>query len=171
MPLRVYAEEGLLEIPFEALLAYHGHAALAMLALTYQGLRGALALLETDAQPVPRAELSVVSGHPGPGVRDACECVTRAVSRQRYRVDTGLAGARYGSGRMSYGFILSRPRQQVHALLRPGVLPPRFFELLGAQAPAAAREHAALRRQLAAQALLASPQSLFAYADPIVGGA
>ena len=42
--LRVQGEEGPIPIPFDAVMAYHGHGALAMLALVFQGLRGALAL-------------------------------------------------------------------------------------------------------------------------------
>ncbi|HEY0296478.1 MAG TPA: hypothetical protein VGC69_14210, partial [Bordetella sp.] len=96
-PLRIAAEEGPIELSFDALQAYHGHGALAMLALIYQGQRGALACLETAGQPVPRTELSVVSGHPGPGVRDAFEFVTRAVTRGCYVVDLTLPYARYGN--------------------------------------------------------------------------
>lgn len=163
-PLRIAAEEGAFEIPFSAVQAYHGHAALAMLALIYQGLRGALARLEIDGHAVPRGELSVVSGHPGPGVRDAFECVTRAVSRGCYHVDRTLPGARYGhAGDKSYSFVLQRDARQVHAVLRAGVLPERFFELLGDPDPQARREHALLRRGIAAEVLEREPEGLFEF--------
>ena len=160
--LTVMAEEGPLPICFDAVQAYHGHGALAMLALTFQGLRGALSRLEQDGVPVPRKELSVISGHPGPGVRDAFEFVTRAVTRGCYEVDLTLPEARYSRGAdKSYSFHLRRGARSVQGVLRPGVLPPEFFDLLGNPAPGAQRIHAELRRDIAARVIAAEPESLF----------
>lgn len=160
--LTVMAEEGPLPICFDAVQAYHGHGALAMLALTFQGLRGALPRLETEGAPVPREELSVVSGHPGPGVRDAFEFVTRAVTRGCYTVDRTLAEARYSrAADKSYSFHLRRGARSVQGVLRAGVLPPEFFDLLGNPAVDAQRAHAELRRQIARRVIAAEPESLF----------
>ena len=116
--LRVQGEHGPIPVPFEAVMAYHGHGALAMLALIFQGLRGALARLETDGAPIPRGELSVVSGHPGPGVRDAIEFATRAVTRGCYQVDLSLPEARYSQAAdKSYSFWLTRGQRRVQACL------------------------------------------------------
>lgn len=162
--LQIAGEEGVIDIPFSAVAAYHGHAALAMLALIYQGLRGALAQLEQDGQPVPRKELDVISGHPGPGVRDAFEFVTRAVTRQCYVVDTSLPCARYSRNKdKSYSFWLRRKSTQVQGILKEGVLPDRFFELLGSQDQQTRQEFSALRRQIADAVLQKTPQQLFDY--------
>ena len=162
--LTVAAEEGPLSICFDAVQAYHGHGALAMLALTFQGLRGALPKLEQDGAPVPRKELVVISGHPGPGVRDAFEFVTRAVTRGCYTVDLTLPEARYSrAADKSYSFHLRRGKRSVQGVLRQGVLPPEFFDLLGNPAPQAQREHAELRRQIAARVVASEPESLFDY--------
>lgn len=164
--LRVQGEQGPIQIPFDAVMAYHGHGALAMLALIFQGLRGALARLETGGEPVPRGELSVVSGHPGPGVRDACEFVTRAVTRGCYRVDLTLPEARYSAAAdKSYSFWLTRGERRVQAVLRDGVLPPEFFALLGNPAPEAQREHARLRASIAERVLGQTPQALFTFKE------
>ncbi|MEN4922769.1 hypothetical protein ABE485_29135 [Achromobacter spanius] len=163
--LTVMAEEGPQPICFDAVQAYHGHGALAMLALTFQGLRGALPRLEEQGAPVPRKELSVISGHPGPGVRDAFEFVTRAVTRGCYTVDLALPEARYSRGAdKSYSFHLRRGGRSVQGVLRPGVLPPAFFDLLGNPAPDAQRVHAELRRDIAARVLASDPESLFDFA-------
>ena len=162
--LTVTAEEGPLAICFDAVQAYHGHGALAMLALTFQGLRGALPMLEQDGVPAPRKELSVISGHPGPGVRDAFEFVTRAVTRGCYTVDLTLPEARYSHGAdKSYSFHLRRGARSVQGVLRPGVLPPEFFDLLGKTGPDAQRIHAGLRRDIAARVVAAEPEALFDY--------
>ncbi|WP_454690612.1 hypothetical protein [Achromobacter aloeverae] len=162
--LRIAAEEGPLEITYESVQAYHGHGALAMLALVFQGLRGALPLLEENGQPVPRTALAVTSGHPGPGVRDAIEFVTRAVTRGCYTVDTSLPEARYSANRdKSYSFRLRRDAWEARAVLRDGVLPPEFFALLGAPGAQARQVHAALRRRIAGEVLLRPPQELFLF--------
>lgn len=160
--LHVQAEQGPLHISFHEVQTYHGHGALAMLALIFQGLRGALTRLEVGNAPVPRTELRVVSGHPGPGVRDAIEFVTRAVTRGCYTVDLSLPDARYSKGAdKSYSFHLHRGERSVKAVLREGVLPPAFFETLGDPDPAAQREHAELRSRIAERVLGEAPEMLF----------
>lgn len=162
--LTVQAEEGPLSICFDAVMAYHGHGALAMLALTFQGLRGALPYLEDADARVPRQELTVISGHPGPGVRDAFEFVTRAVTRGGYAVDVTLPEARYSNGAdKSYSFHLRRGSRSVQGILRAGVLPPEFFDLLGNRDPDAQRTHALLRRRIAAEVIAAPVESLYEY--------
>ncbi len=164
--LSVQGEQGEIRIPFDAVMAYHGHGALAMLALIFQGLRGALARLEDGGAPVARGELSVISGHPGPGVRDAFEFVTRAVTRGCYRVDLALPEARYSAAAdKSYSFWLLRGERGVQAVLREGVLPPEFFALLGNPAPEAQREHAVLRARIAQRVLGEAPEALFVFQD------
>lgn len=166
--LRIAAEEGPLHITYEAVQAYHGHSALAMLALIFQGLRGALPLLEQDGQPVPRDALAVTSGHPGPGVRDAIEFVTRAVTRGCYTVDTSLPEARYGvQDDKSYSFRLRCGPREVRAVLRAGVLPPEFFALLTDPTPQARLAHAALRRRIAEEVITRPPQALFEFPAPV----
>jgi hypothetical protein len=154
--VRVMGEEEVIELTFPALAAYHGQGALAMLALTFQALNGMLALL--PAMP-RREEIAVLSGHPGPGVRDAFEFATRAVTRGAYTVDRSLPDARFNPhGPMSYSFRLTVGDRTVSAVLREGVLPPRFFALFKGGDPA---ELSALKRQIAAAALAATPDRLF----------
>jgi len=164
-PLQVTSDGEGVTIPFDAVAAYHGHAALAMLALTFQGLRGALALLSPD-RPAPRSDLSVLCGHPGPGVRDAIEFVTRAVTRGAYQVDLTLPEARLNPYLdISYSFRVTLGERMVCAALRPGVLPPRFFELVGTppdrRGPGFAAEFAALKRSIAVDALREAPDALY----------
>ena len=161
--LRLAGEEEAFDIRFPALVAYHGQSALAMLAITFQGLRAALAHL-APASPPLRADMKVVSGHPGPGVRDAFEFVTRANTRGVYIVDRSLPRARLNpKADLSYSFRLTLKDRTVEGALRAGVLPQRFFDLfeLVAKDAAYAAELNALKRSIAARALEASPESLF----------
>lgn len=162
--VQVMGEEEPIEIGFDSVVAYHGQAALAMLAITFQGLRATLSRLSPSGAPA-RSGLSVVSGHPGPGVRDAFEFVTRAVTRNAYTVDRSLREARLNpKADISYSFRITLDRRTVGAALRPDVLPARFFELnsMGAERGATeVSEFNALKRQIASEVLAAAPESLF----------
>ena len=161
--IRVVGEEEPIEIGFDAVAAYHGQAALAMLAVTFQGLRAAFVELSPTGMPW-RSSLSVVSGHPGPGVRDAFEFVTRAVTRNAYTVDRSLPDARYNPHvDMSYSFRISLDGRTVQVVLRDNVLPPRFFEVgwIKEKSASEAAEYSALKREIAARVLASEPEALF----------
>jgi hypothetical protein len=157
------AEEEPIEIGFPMVAAYHGQSALAMAAIVFQAQRAAFALLSPEAMPA-RRDISIVSGHPGPGVRDAFEAVTRAVTRGAYVVDRSLPGARLAPGHdISYSFRITLGQRTAELALRPGVLPERFFELVFAKNRTAAqeRELSALKRSVAEDVLAKEPDTLF----------
>jgi hypothetical protein len=161
--IHVLAEEEPIAIGFDAVAAYHGQAALAMLAITFQGLRASLAALSPDIPP-RRNDLIVVSGHPGPGVRDAFEFVTRAVTRNAYTIDRSLPEARLNPrADISYSFRISLGGETVQAALRHNILPQRFFDLVSKNEKTEVdlAEFSALKRQIAATVLVSAPESLF----------
>ncbi|PZA11719.1 hypothetical protein DNX69_11390 [Rhodopseudomonas palustris] len=162
--LTIAGEEDLIDIRFDAVAAYHGQSALAMLAVTFQALRLMLPVLSPE-RPPRRADLVVTSGHPGPGVRDAFEFVTRAVTRGVYTVDRSLPHARLCPGAdMSYSWRVSAGDRSVGAALRSGVVPDRFFELIGRGAARSDDENAelsALKRRVADDVLATAPDTLF----------
>jgi hypothetical protein len=159
----VAGEEESITINYAAVAAYHGQSALAMLAITFQALRAMLPVLSPD-RPAPRDALSIVSGHPGPGVRDTFEFVTRAVTRNAYVVDRSLPDARLNSSaNVSYSFVVSLGERKVRAYLKDGILPQRFFELLSIAAKTNSEyaEFSRLKRAIAARILAKEPASLF----------
>lgn len=161
--IAIMGEEELIEIPFSAVAAFHGQAALAMLAVTFQAIRLAIGMLSPDRAPL-RSEISVVSGHPGPGVRDAFEFVTRAVTRGVYRVDRSLQQARLAPGAdISYSFRIAIDGRDADVALRQDALPARFFALNFMQSRTAADdiELSRLKRSIAAGVLAISPERLF----------
>lgn len=161
--LAMLGEEEPITIHFSALAAYHGQSALAMLAITFQGLRASLQRLSLGSL-LSRPEVSVVSGHPGPGVRDAFEFVTRASTRGAYVVDRSLPRSRLNSkANLSYSFRVFARGRTVEAALREGILPQRFFDLfeLVAADSSYAAELSALKRTIAADALGSNPEDLF----------
>src|SRR5688500_3669933 len=84
----------LLEFGFVDLYRFHGPGSLAGAAVGFKALQAGLEAL-CPADPPARDEVSIVSGHPGPGVRDAFELVCRAVTRGAYVVDTTRPLARW----------------------------------------------------------------------------
>lgn len=156
--ITVLAEEGPLEFKFSDLVRYHGHAALAMLALTFRAQEVAFGRLCGGAPPA-RDAISVVSGHPGPGVRDAFEMITRAVTRGAYTVDRSLPGPRLNPATdVVYAFqVAVDGAGSAHLAVREGVLPDEFFRLIvTTRTPAQDLRFAEIKREIAA-AVLAKP--------------
>ena len=78
-----------------------------------------------------RDELAVVSGHPGPGVRDAINYVTRCVERRQFSLLEELADKTMCSSDMKYEWWLSDGQTAVAVKLRSDFVPEQFYELLG----------------------------------------
>jgi hypothetical protein len=162
--ITVMGEEDPIEINFGAVAAYHGQGALAMLAITFRALELALKTLSPD-RPAKRSDITILSGHPGPGVRDCFEFVTRAVTRGVYTVDRSLPKARLAPppADLSYSFRVTIGGRAAEIAVLPGALPARFFALTfnpnrTAEEDAEAR---ALRKAIAVDVLAASAEKLF----------
>lgn len=122
--------QDLIEIDFEDIKKYHGRGFLAMAAVTFKAMQAAFEALFHD-KPPSREDISINSGHPGKGVRDAFEMVTRAVTRNAYTIDTNKPNARLNPGvDISYSFdIIAKDGSRAEIALKEGILPDRFFEL------------------------------------------
>lgn len=160
-------EEDLIEIRFDDVEKYHGQSAIAGAAIAFKALQAAFSELFPLAPP-KREEIAVTSGHPGPGVRDAMEMVTRAVTRGGYTVDTLRPKGRWNPYRdLSFSFLIeAADGRRAEVVLKEGVLPRRFFELLDFVRRAAAtqeekRELRELKRALADQLLSRPASELF----------
>jgi hypothetical protein len=134
-----------------------------MAAVTFQAMRAAFAVLSPDGPPA-RRDIAIVSGHPGPGVRDAFEAVTRALTRGVYTIDRSLPESRLVPGHdISYSFRITLRDRTAEIALRPNALPERFFALnfTKPRSPEQERELSQLKRTIAAEVLAASPDDLF----------
>lgn len=160
----VLAEEGPVTIGFDDLVRYHGHAALSMLAVTFRAQEAVFRRLLGDTPPA-RAAISVTSGHPGPGVRDAFEMITRCVTRGAYTVDRSLPGPRLNpKADVVYAFeVTVAGTGSLHVAVRDGVLPDEFFRLASATKNEAQNARfSEIKREIAAKALAApDPEDLF----------
>ncbi len=76
-----------------------------------------------------RRSLTVTSGHPGPGVRDAVEYVTRCVSRGRYRLtQPELDGQCHKD--LQFTWWVDDGARTVRVAVREGFIPKGFFVLV-----------------------------------------
>ena len=72
-----------ISISFDDLLKYHGSSSIAGVAHAFKAMERAFPLLSPGRAP-ERYDITVESGFPGGGARDAFEMVTRAVTGDRY---------------------------------------------------------------------------------------
>ncbi|WP_282938932.1 hypothetical protein [Paenibacillus sp. RC67] len=129
--VRVMDDRTCLEIGFEDIRKYHGELALMAVAVGFRSLQAAFAELFGDDIP-QRKSISIVSGHAGPGFRDAFEYVTRAVTRGAYQVNVDYPAAQYDPHRaQSYAYVISTTEgASVEVALKDDFLPMKFYDFL-----------------------------------------
>jgi len=120
-------------LDYKGLLDYHGGGAVAGATMGFRVMQAAAGELTGFERPLERQNLYIVSGHPGPGYRDAFEYVTRCVTGQRFELNTDLPGGRL-SPYQSYAFqflITDRHAgKQATVTVRENIIPNRFYEVL-----------------------------------------
>jgi hypothetical protein len=122
-------------ISFDDLLRYHGRSSIAGVAHAFKAMERAFPLL-SPGEPPERYDITVESGFPGGGARDAFEMVTRAVTGDRYRLAPDLAGAEAPEAPGGHFFFRLRYRGIVVDLtLRDGLVPEEFLQLACREAP------------------------------------
>lgn len=133
--LEVLDQGGSISISFADLLKYHGRSSIAGVAHAFKAMERAFPLL-SPGQPPERYDITVESGFPGGGARDAFEMVTRAVTGDRYRLASETVGAEAPEapgGR--FFFRLGYRETVVDLVLRAGLVPEGFLELACREAP------------------------------------
>jgi hypothetical protein len=130
----IYIRDGkeLLEIDFTEVRKYHGNLALMAVAVGFRALQAAFQELYGDDDAPQRKEISILSGHGGPGFRDAFEFVTRAVTRGAYTVDVNYPQSQYDPHRaQGYVYVISSTDgRSVEVSLKDGFLPLAFYDYL-----------------------------------------
>lgn len=150
------AEAGtVLSFSFADLMRYHGPANPGGVAHAYKVLERALPLL-SPVDPPERREVETRTAFAGPGARDAFELVTRAVTGDRYVVDSGLERPDRGRTLERYVFRLRYREIGVLLALRDGFVTDEFITLARQDGRSPAEElHLAVLKQEMADRLLA----------------
>lgn len=113
---------------FEEMLKYSGPGSPGGVALGFKVMQRAFALLEPDG-PVERREVVVEAAFRGPGARDACELVTRALTDGRYTVDPALERPERGHALETFAFRVGYRGRRVSLLVREGIITDEFVRL------------------------------------------
>ena len=76
-----------------------------------------------------REKLYIVSGHPGPGVKDTIDYITGAASRDRYHVVVAEGCGMQCNSKMKYEWWVSDGEKTANINLREDFVPREFYEL------------------------------------------
>lgn len=113
---------------FDDVMKYHGPGFPGGVAHAVKVLERALPVLSPGA-PAQRREISIVTAHRGPGVRDTFEAVTRAVTENRFTVDSALERPDRGATLERYVFELTYRGTTVRLEIRDGFVTDEFITL------------------------------------------
>ena len=126
--VRIRDDGRILELPYDGAMTLHAGSFWWGTAVGFRAMQAAALALSTD-QLWSRDPLYVVSAHPGPGVRDSINYVTRTVDRNRFLcVEDGACGSRCHSS-MKFEWWVSDGARTVAVRLRPDFVPASFYEL------------------------------------------
>ena len=145
-------------ISFDDLLKYHGRSSIAGVAHAFKAMERAFPLL-SPGEPPARHDITVESGFPGGGARDAFEMVTRAVTGDRYSLSSGPPPAEAPEAPGGHFFFrLGYRGVVVDVVLRAGLIPDDFLDVACREAPTPAEAaHAQQLKEEMAERLLPMP--------------
>ena len=129
--IKIYDRSDLLEISWNDIKKYHGYSAYMAIGVAYRVVEEAFKELYGEEIP-NREDISILSGHGGPGFRDVFEFVTRALTRGEYTVDVNYPKAQYDPYRaQGYAYVFTKKNgEAVEVLLKDNFLPPVFYDYL-----------------------------------------
>jgi hypothetical protein len=127
-PIVVLEQGREISFSFEDMLRYNGGGSPGGVAHAFKVLELALRLLDVG-EGVERREIFVETAFAGPGVRDAVELVTRAVTGERFAVDPSMARPELGRARERFVFRLRYRDRAVTLTAREGFVTDEFIEL------------------------------------------
>ncbi|MGE2732462.1 hypothetical protein ACQI4F_23600 [Mycolicibacterium vaccae] len=146
-----------LAFTFDDVMKYHGPGFPGGVAHAVKVLERALPVLSPGA-PAQRREISIVTAHRGPGVRDTFEAVTRAVTENRFTVDSALERPDRGATLERYVFELTYRGTTVRLEIRDGFVTDEFITLARKPDRSQAEEdRLTVLKQEMADRLLAAP--------------
>lgn len=127
-PLKVSDQGKVLSFSIDDVMLYHGPGFPGGVAHAYKVLERALPLLG-DEGTVERRDIHVATAHRGPGVRDTVEMVTRAVTEDRFDVDSSLERTDRGETLERYVFEIRYRDECVRLEIREGFVTDEFIRL------------------------------------------
>lgn len=126
--ITVHENGHVLTFTWDALLAYHGGSFPGGVVHGLKAMQAAFPLLSSG--PLERREIEILTAFTGPGGRDVLECVTRALTDGRLKVNRTLGGGHaIDDPPGPYLFRFSYRGRSAEATMRPGYIREEFVTL------------------------------------------
>jgi hypothetical protein len=126
--IRIKDQGEVLELDYDGAVCQHPGSLWWGTAVGFRAMQVAAQALSQD-DLWDREKLYIVSGHPGPGVKDTIDYVTGAASRDRYNVVVAEGCGMQCNSKMKYEWWVSDGEKTANINLRPDFVPREFYEL------------------------------------------
>jgi hypothetical protein len=126
--IRIKDHGEVLELDYDGAVCQHPGSLWWGTAVGFRAMQVAAQALSQD-DLWDREKLYIVSGHPGPGVKDTIDYVTGAASRDRYNVVVAEGCGMQCNSKMKYEWWVSDGKKTANINLRPDFVPREFYEL------------------------------------------
>lgn len=126
--IRIKDQGEVLELDYDGAVCQHPGSLWWGTAVGFRAMQAAAQALSEDGL-WDRENLYIVSGHPGPGVRDTIDYVTGTASRDRYNVVLAEGCGMQCNSKMKYEWWVSDGERTANINLRPDFVPREFYEL------------------------------------------
>jgi hypothetical protein len=126
--IRIKDQGEVLELDYDGAICQHPGSLWWGTAVGFRAMQVAAQALSKD-DLWARDNLYIVSGHPGPGVKDTIDYVTGAASRDRYNVVVADGCGMQCNSKMKYEWWVSDGEKTANINLRPDFVPREFYDL------------------------------------------
>jgi hypothetical protein len=126
--IRIKDRGEVLELDYDGAVCQHPGSLWWGTAVGFRAMQVAAQALSQD-DLWDREKLYIVSGHPGPGVKDTIDYVTGAASRDRYNVVVAEGCGMQCNSKMKYEWWVSDGEKTANINLRPDFVPREFYDL------------------------------------------
>ena len=126
--IRIMSQGELLELDYDGAVCTHPGSLWWGTAVGFRAMQVA-ALALSDHGLWDRENLYIVTGHPGPGVKDTVDYITDVVRRDRYKIILAEGCGMMCNSKMKYEWWVSDGERTVNINLRPDFVPRSFYDL------------------------------------------
>ncbi len=126
--IRIQSQGEVLELAYDGAMCQHPGSLWWGTAVAFRAMQVAAKALSKDGL-WSRDDLNIVTGHPGPGVRDAVDYVGDVVGRGRYKAVHAEGCGMQCNSQMKYDWWVSDGQQTALVQLVSGFVPTDFYTL------------------------------------------
>jgi hypothetical protein len=126
--IRIKDQGEVLELDYDGAVCQHPGSLWWGTAVGFRAMQVAAQALSQD-DLWDREKLYIVSGHPGPGVKDTINYITGAASRDRYNVVVAEGCGMQCNSKMKYEWWVSDGEKTANINLREDFVPREFYDL------------------------------------------